>query len=496
MAIDSFEWSWGSEYKRAQLLRDALDDANAQRARTSRRLNSRLAELEGTLQSKLDALSSAFDAFVELADVREQLHELPDWSHTRRAVQASLTSLMDGERPAPLDPAEHDHWLADAMNAVVALVGGEDASVYEQRALQKSDQAPLFVVTTLVALDAGDRAQGRVASVFEGVTDLDEDHLVLLRAAVAGLVPVGDLAAIGEQLAPSLDEPEAWRSWLGIREATSVEPEVIEDFLTDGRPRAKSTYRTLRNDPGWDYEQVAEQLIRRAGVLARSGSKDEALLRTRASHLKQRIEDPTGSHPSGPQRVSTISAVQEILTHPDTPEGARQAVIGWLHRPLAGIVRGWRELGPGEPPSKKYTHRWGRQDRRVHVDVTTEGPDQMELRGAERQIQAAQPDKGNANAFLGGAAVAAVAGILVLFAGSAWMVAAVLLIIVAVVLAVLGLTRKWSARTLETEKSDAVRELREGVKQATQELQAEDAERLEQARQTDETLAELLSRLG
>lgn len=496
MSIDNWSWNWSNEHGRARLLRDALEDAHAERAATSRRLTSKISQLEGTLQGKLDALSSAFDAFVELGDIREQLQELPDWRHTRRAVQASLTTLMEGERPAPLDPAEHDHWLADAMNAVVALVAGEHPGEFERRALAKSDQAALFIVTTLVALGAGERTEGRVAAVFEGVTELDDDRLVLLRAAASGQVSPEELPAIGRHLADALDDPSAWRPWLGLRE-DKPDPELVTDFLADGLPGGRRQLGGRdRGGAGWDYEQLGEKLVARAVVLARSGSKDEARLRTRAAQLKQKIEDPTGKHPAGPRQLAVIPTVQGILLHPDTPEASRRTMAGWLHRPLASIVEGWRELGPGPELEENYRMTWGPLDQSVRIKVTKDGADPSELRSAERQIQNAESDKGHVNLFLGGAVAAAVVGLLTLFAGSDWVGLAVVLLLVAVVLAVVGVLRKRAAAGFEGAKADGLRKLRDGVKQRADGLRAKDAERAEQTRETTEALDALQDRLG
>lgn len=84
-SMDNFSWFWSSEWRRDNYLREQLESYNANtglllrsQANDARQLRARLGNLEGDLSSRLDALSQAFTAYVELDGLRQQLAGFPD----------------------------------------------------------------------------------------------------------------------------------------------------------------------------------------------------------------------------------------------------------------------------------------------------------------------------------------------------------------------------------------------------------------------------------
>ena len=76
------------------MLRDDLAELQAESAAASARsyrLNSQLADMKGSLDARLTALSSALDVYVELGDVREQLAGYPDTAAIRRTRRRPST---------------------------------------------------------------------------------------------------------------------------------------------------------------------------------------------------------------------------------------------------------------------------------------------------------------------------------------------------------------------------------------------------------------------
>lgn len=72
----SSDWTWSfrSEYGRDVMLRDRLEELESESDAASNRasrLSSQLARVQGSLETRLTALSRAFDAYVELGDVPE-----------------------------------------------------------------------------------------------------------------------------------------------------------------------------------------------------------------------------------------------------------------------------------------------------------------------------------------------------------------------------------------------------------------------------------------
>ena len=100
---DDWQWFWAGEGGRDRILRDEVEGLHAQLSSASsqtHRLSSQLATLSGSIESRLNALSAAFDAYVELGDVREELAAYEEPATVRRSVReaarcpASLTGLV------------------------------------------------------------------------------------------------------------------------------------------------------------------------------------------------------------------------------------------------------------------------------------------------------------------------------------------------------------------------------------------------------------------
>ena len=117
--------------------------ASAARSQAAR-LSSQLAKVQGSMETRLSALAAAFDAYVELGDVREQLAGDPDTSAVRRNATAAFEVLTRGGIPERLPDSTADYWLADAMNAVIALAAGSPDRVADARAVALDRDAELF----------------------------------------------------------------------------------------------------------------------------------------------------------------------------------------------------------------------------------------------------------------------------------------------------------------------------------------------------------------
>src|SRR5699024_8612932 len=92
-------WFFTTEWGRDQRLRSELQSQAAQMqasARRSARLHSRLAKVQGSLERRVSALAAAFDAYVELGDVREELADLPSSAPVRRRARDAMATLRAG----------------------------------------------------------------------------------------------------------------------------------------------------------------------------------------------------------------------------------------------------------------------------------------------------------------------------------------------------------------------------------------------------------------
>ncbi|SFK18176.1 hypothetical protein [Cellulomonas sp. KH9] len=104
--------------------------------RTASALRSDLASLRGSIESRLTRLSEAFDAFVELSSLRDQLALVAGPALVRQAARARLVALgtQAGGTGPVLDvagaPVAPGYWLADA----VAALGPDDEAAARRAA--------------------------------------------------------------------------------------------------------------------------------------------------------------------------------------------------------------------------------------------------------------------------------------------------------------------------------------------------------------------------
>src|SRR3569833_2366872 len=129
---------WWTDYRqnrRIQELQGEVEAAYSYAASRSRALQSRLSQVQGTLERRLDRLATSFDAFVELSDIRLDLAMFDREAAVRNRTRRLLTALARGAGdPAPLDLDDcPGYWLKPAADGLAALVHGE-ATATEQLA--------------------------------------------------------------------------------------------------------------------------------------------------------------------------------------------------------------------------------------------------------------------------------------------------------------------------------------------------------------------------
>ena len=176
MSQDSFLDWWGEDYGdrrvRRKLEGELQDMAAAATARQGA-LQSQLTRLQGTLEQRLEKLSAAFYAFVELSDVRAELAEFEDEITVRHAAMRVLRALRrraaDGSGAAglpglPADlPACPGYWLRPATESLAAALGGDDPAA----AAALAEARGLDPVRTAVFLSAALALAGQAARAGE-----------------------------------------------------------------------------------------------------------------------------------------------------------------------------------------------------------------------------------------------------------------------------------------------------------------------------------------
>jgi hypothetical protein len=111
-------------------LQEEIDSAYASQAREASAIRSQVSALQGTLEQRIDRLAKAFDAFVELSDVRAELALFEQETSVRNAVQRLLRGLLRGQGlpqlPADL-PQCRGYWLRPALEWLAAAISGDDS---------------------------------------------------------------------------------------------------------------------------------------------------------------------------------------------------------------------------------------------------------------------------------------------------------------------------------------------------------------------------------
>jgi hypothetical protein len=527
--VDDWGWFFSSEYGRDKMLRteiESLSYASASAHASNARLSSQLALLQGSLESRLSALSAAFDAYVELGDVREQLSAYGDTAALRRGVASAIEALAAGRSPAPVEVGDGAYWLPHAANAVIALLAGSPDPEAEERARTLSRDADLFVVVTVGALGRGDLVADRVPDLLVADESLRTPQVVLWEAVVAGVYPSATdlLAAIGDRWRPALDAGSGseWRDWVGrcsgapdpvgdlrwVREllagrattdsaTTDASPaataaatlNLVPSASPDPSPTTSPTSPTTSPDSPVDPRQRLRAV---AGSMVAEGSDAERDLLFRARELRRRIEDPGGPPvPASPgeepqQRVRDL--VRALLDAPDA--ALRGRAVDWL-RP--GLRRAVDEIAATPEPAPKP------QEVRTpggSLVVAPSGPDQARLAQVRANVVAAYPTSDRVLIGTGvGAGVLAVGVVVVLVTGASGALLALLLIALVVVagVALRSLRQRSVART---EVAADTAQLERAVDQGTERARVAQTAYDEQVAAVSQLVRELRSALA
>jgi hypothetical protein len=174
--------SWYDRTQNRQL--ESLSDQLDRQRGEARRLKSQLSSVRGDLEQRLTRMTRAFDAFVELSDVRDELRAYQPAVEARHRARRVLSRLIgtagSADRlPSPADPASElpGYWLPSALAGLVATVRGDDATAESELATARRDDAPrtdLFLCLALLLIERADQA----ADLLPGLLDLRADQPV------------------------------------------------------------------------------------------------------------------------------------------------------------------------------------------------------------------------------------------------------------------------------------------------------------------------------
>lgn len=206
---------WYTE-RRQNLQLDELRDQMASASYEASTLRTRLSQVQGSMETRLQRLTTAFDAFAELSDIRFDLIGFADAAEVRRHAGQVLSALASGETPPPAGRDVAKYWLGPATEAVRGLVtdAPDDAALAE--ALKRDEfRTSIFLCLALAALGRRNEVQAQWLETAFG--KLADDGIVtrvqraLWTTAARGGFGVEGLTAIITRLkVPSTAAPQRW----------------------------------------------------------------------------------------------------------------------------------------------------------------------------------------------------------------------------------------------------------------------------------------------
>lgn len=509
---------WYTEHRQNQQLEE-LRDEMSQAASEASNLRSRLSQLQGGLESRLERLASAFDAFVELSDIRYDLIGFADAAEIRRHAGQVLSALASGDDPPAPGREVPGYWLGPAVEALCGLSAEENSPVTDDlrggtaEAITHDDRrTSIFLCLALAAL--GRRNQVRTQWLDTAFGTLAADGTVtrvqraLWTAGARGGFGADGLAVIVARLqVPSTASAQRWLAPVearseAVRQAAPNFAEIADQAKAHARlSRLRAAVETITGDtavlePDRDLAYAAGQpdpdstsaLLR---MLISEGSEPERDALARIAELRARITN--GTETGGGSVEDPAGTVVKLLETDLGRTGEPHLAATALRVVAGGVLTGAEELtrtaslpSPGQVACEI---EW------QQITLLPDGPEQRSMAAGEAAIAAKL--KPLSTRALAGPLAVAVAGVAVAIGLGLlhwfWIPVGVATIAV-------GAYRYWTARNRNAaEQAHAtarIARLREQSTQAAAELAAYTAKDGERAASAATALEEIRKRLA
>jgi hypothetical protein len=403
--------SW-QDYRQQRAIREldsqvyALNSSLSRQSTESRHLRSQLAQLQGSMEDRLRALTRAFDAFVELSDIRATLSMFDPPALVRHRVRQLIVALADS--PGLVDGADFadvpGYWLAAAAPALLTVLRGADPGATVDTALSRDpDRTALLLTLGTAVAGRADLGAPWLARAFPPLsTDrpVTRAQRMLWTEAVAGRFgePGADLVRqrltdLAGSLTPAQDQAMARAT---ANRITAGPAPSARGVSSDGGMHADAAARLTALRTLCTTAAVApaaavagtstvESVLRE---LVDEGSDEEIALLRRAAELRAVIENRDSTTvepwdaPAGPP-------TDLLLADAFGPDSAlarlgRQVGTRWL----LAAARQFAAEATGTPPEETTVDIAG-----VRVRVRTDGPDTGDLAQARAAIARRYPQE-------------------------------------------------------------------------------------------------------
>ncbi|HEY7598071.1 MAG TPA: hypothetical protein VH969_33355 [Actinophytocola sp.] len=396
--------NWWTDYQQNKRLRGLEADlssvsASLASARSSqRRLNAELSKVRGSLEQRLDRLSAAFDAFVEISDLRMTLVLFDEQGRVRHQARRLLAGTGPDGEVSDVD----GYWLAPAVSALrVAVDGVVDADSLNLAKARDPQRAAVFHVLGAGLLGGRSTVDaGLLADVLPvpAATMPRHQRAVWTLAADGFFGPAGWelVRSRGVEFVRALPDDargsavDALRA-IGTAGATSTSPPRELEGLGDvtialGAGASLATLRSWVEETlaGYPSEPPAEAdpAVRPVvELLVEEGSPVEQPLLVRERELRAVIEGKGGQPPAwdGPagETVELLRTDAKDASHP-----ARRAAAVRICGEL--VITAAERLAATARADAPY--RVEARTRQGLVTITADGPDQGSVARARSRI--------------------------------------------------------------------------------------------------------------
>ncbi|MDT0301628.1 ATP-binding protein [Streptomonospora wellingtoniae] len=503
---------------------DAITALDAQISRTQARLNSEMRRIRGSLEQRLDRLSTSFDAFVELSDVRALLAAFPGPAAVRYRAHRLLEGAAGGDAATVQRAA--GYWLCPASRGLAAAVRGdtgEARSLVAEAAGADALRAGTFALLGTAAA-APDQAPLMADWILPKVLQELPERVCRYERALWVAAADGLLGADARALVAGLAQEAARRAERGQDPAAG--PEFWTSAVSAPRPPAPT--KALEGRPGREQLEAAgrlsalrtwlEEVLERPGggageqpdrprlddeaaetlrMLVGEGTSEEAPHLARANQLRAVIESSGTASPDEPAPAwtdpagHTLELLRADATSMLAPRARRALAVGVYGTVVASAAEDLASAAAEPLPEGAEVAYHGQRMR-----ITPQGADDASLREAEAALEASYAPERRPYVYAGIAAGAAVVlAVLVAVSGAApW-----LWVAPAAALGAAGLfvyRGRSGAADAATAVASARRRLRDKVQEGAAEyrgLRSEAASAAERAREDLQAVRRLLA---
>lgn len=409
---------WWTERRQNQQLSDLESEMSYARQETSS-LRSQLSRIQGSLQTRVESMSRAFDAFVELSDLRHETVGFIDAAELRRYATRVLSAMASDTELPPLGDSVPQYWLEPAVAALIALHGDAPADDAVSTAM-KLDQrrTSTFLALALAALGRRHQVRTEWLDAAFGVPAADGTltrvQRVLWTTAARGGFGADALDLVVKRLQSVASPDGAWLTRLETRGSATARPtsprlkatedqddawvrlsrvrDAVESIVgnTEARepdpglnlPEARKTDRTPDSPKNPDTEipdkNSVATLLR---LLISEGSEPERETLARITVLRSRV---TGGAESTDTLEDSAGKVDALLAD-DLALAADPHLSATALRVIAALVlpaiETLAQTADQPAPSQVTVDTGGRS-----ITIRPDGPDQLELGTAASAI--------------------------------------------------------------------------------------------------------------